>query len=446
MNRSIKGRILLVEDDESLRRIYAYHLTREGYAVEEAPEGHRALVLLEERPVDVVLTDVRMPGMDGRELMKVILERHSDLPVVVLTAYGTIEEAVEAMRLGAADYLTKPVEREALLLAVEKALRLRGLAQENRRLRRRLESVAPLEGLLGASSVMEGLRETIRKVAPSEATVLITGESGTGKEKVARALHALSPRRGGAFLALNCAALPKDLLESELFGFEKGAFTGALAAKPGKFLLASGGTLLLDEVGDMDLSLQAKLLRVLQERVIDPVGGRCPVPVDVRVLASTHRDLRTLVQEGRFREDLYWRLHVIPIHVPPLRDRGEDILLLFSAFYREESGRTPEVTPEAAARLRAHSWPGNVRELKALCTRLAVLHPGVPVTPDLLPPDTGGEGGGAGEEGGLWALERQAIVRALKDHGGNRSAAARALRIPRHVLLYRLKKFDVEPE
>jgi len=441
---AVRGRILLVEDDESLRKVYAYHLAREGYAVEEASEGLGALRLLERRSVDVVLTDVRMPGMDGRDLLKALRERHPDLPVVVLTAYGTIEDAVEAMRLGAADYLTKPVEREALLLAAEKAMRLRCLTQENRRLRRRLEAVARLEGLLGTSPAMERLRGAIEKVAPSEATVLITGESGTGKERVARALHALSPRREGPFLALNCAALPRDLLESELFGYEKGAFTGALASKPGKFLLASGGTLLLDEVGDMDLSLQAKLLRVLQERVVDPVGGRRPVPVDVRVLAATHRDLKALVEEGRFREDLYWRLHVIPLHVPPLRERGEDVLLLFSAFYREESGRSPEVTPEAAFRLRAHSWPGNVRELKSLCTRLAVLHPGAPVTPDLLPPEIGGGGWGARVGGGLWALEREAIVRALRDHGGNRSAAARALEIPRHVLLYRLKKYGIE--
>lgn len=444
MKEGAKGRLLLVEDDASLRKVLAYPLVQAGYHVAEAAEGRGALRILESREVDAVLTDVRMPGMDGFELLAALRERDPSLPVIVITAYGTIEDAVRAMRMGAADYLTKPVEKEGLLLAVEKAMRLRDLASENRRLRERLRREKPLDNLLGTSPTMERLRETLRKVGPSEATVLITGESGTGKELVARVLHDLSPRREGPFLALNCAALPRDLLESELFGYEKGAFTGAGAAKPGKFVLASGGTLLLDEIGDMDLPLQAKLLRVLQERTVDPLGSRESLSVDVRVLAATHLDLRAAVREGRFREDLFWRLHVIPVEVPPLRERGEDILLLFSSFYREECGRSPVVEPEAKALLLAHPWPGNVRELKSLCTRLAVLHPGHPVTAGLLPPEmrTGGAAHRAVE--GLWALEREAIARALREHGGNRSAAARALKIPRHVLLYRMRKFGIE--
>jgi len=439
-----KGRVLLVEDEPNLRRVLSYQLERQGHSVIQASDGAAALDRLEEGPVDVVMTDVRMPGMDGMELLEALRSKRPGLPVVVMTAYGTIADAVEAMKRGAADYLTKPVDQRALLLVVEKALRIADLSTENRRLKRALVQRKPLEAAVAASRAMREVLETVERVAPTEATVLITGESGTGKELVARALHGLSGRSGGPFVAVNCAALPRDLLESELFGHEKGAFTGAVESRPGRFALAHGGTLFLDEVGDMDLSLQAKILRALQERVVDPVGGREPRSVDVRVLAASNRDLAAAVEEGAFRRDLYYRLNVIPIRIPPLRERPEDIRVLAAHFLREYGGSDVEVTPEAWEVLLAHSWPGNVRELQNICQRIAILSRGLPVTPEILPADLlpdGKRAAGRGE--GLWDLERDAILRALRENGGNRSAAARALRIPRHVLLYRLRKFGL---
>jgi two-component system NtrC family response regulator len=434
----------LVEDEPNLRRVLSYQLERQGHSVVQASDGASALDRLAEGPVDVVMTDVRMPGMDGLELLAALGERRPGLPVVVMTAYGTIADAVEAMKRGAADYLTKPVDQKALLLVVEKALRIADLTGENRRLKNALAEKKPLETAVAASRSMREVLRTVERVAPTEATVLITGESGTGKELVARALHGLSGRSAGAFVAVNCAALPRDLLESELFGHERGSFTGAVESRQGKFLQAHGGTLFLDEVGDMDPTLQSKILRALQERVVDPVGGREPRPVDVRVLAASNRDLRSAVEEGSFRRDLYYRLNVIPIHIPPLRERPEDLRLLLSHFLREYGGSEAEVTPEAWEILLGHSWPGNVREVQNVCQRLAILSRGVPVTPDLLPSDlrAGARVPPARGEG-LWDLEREAILTALREHGGNRSAAARSLRIPRHVLLYRLKKFGL---
>jgi two-component system NtrC family response regulator len=413
--------------------------------VTAAADGNSALERLSVEPCDLVLTDVRMPGMDGRELLRAVRERDADLPVVVMTAYGTIQDAVEAMKAGAADYLTKPVEREALILTVQKALRVSSLARENRRLRESLAETRPLEAIVGTGPALQDLLRTLRRVGPSDATVLIAGESGSGKELVARALHALSPRATGPFVAINCAAMPRDLLETELFGHEKGAFTGAFEARPGRFVQASGGTLLLDEIGDMDLALQAKLLRVLQEKVVDPVGSRASRPVDVRVLAATNRDLQAAVKNGVFREDLFWRLHVIPLRVPPLRERTEDLPLLLARFYKQYSGLEPVLDSRSIELMKAYPWPGNVRELQSLCQRLAILHPGRAVTPELLPPEIRGKEPGEGEPSdGLWGVERDAIVKALRENGGNRSAAARALKVPRHVLLYRMKKFGIE--
>jgi two-component system NtrC family response regulator len=370
-----------------------------------------------------------------------------DLPVLLLTAYGTIQDAVGAMREGAFDYLTKPVDKETLLRAARKALQVGDLKRENRRLREHLELQHPLDALIGSSTAMEATRALIRKAGPTEATVLLTGESGTGKELAAKALHALSRRADGPFVALNCAALAPELLESELFGHAKGSFTGAVGEHPGKFRLAHGGTLLLDEIGDMDPRLQAKILRTLQERVVDPVGATRPVPVDVRLIAATNRDLLALVASGTFREDLYFRLAVLTIRVPPLREREGDILLLMKHFYRQEGGGDLTLAPAASALLEAYAWPGNVRELANLCQRLAILHPRQRVTEELLPLEIGG-GVGAGEaeaEGGhgLWDQERAAILKALTESGGNRSAAARALKVPRHILLYRMKKYGL---
>jgi DNA-binding NtrC family response regulator len=436
-------RILLVEDDSNLRRVMVYHLEKEGFTVEEAADGLLAVDALETAPFDLVITDVRMPGMDGIELLKAVRQQDRDVPVVVMTAYGTIGDAVEAMQAGAADYLTKPVERETLLLAVDKALRLRGLARENRRLRETLQERKPEATMLGTSRAFQDVLAMVRKVAPTEATVLITGESGTGKELIARAIHSLSPRASKPFVAINCAAMPRDLLESELFGHEKGAFTGAVEAKPGKFQQAHQGTLLLDEIGDMHLGLQAKILRALQEKVVDPIGSRGPQAVNVRVLAATHRDLQQAVREGAFREDLYWRLNVIPIHVPPLRDRKEDVPLLFRHFYRDYGGEAG-IAAEAEALLSSYNWPGNVRELQNVCQRMAVLHPGTEIAPHLLPEELRRGAPPSGDhQSGLRGMERDAIVRALNAHGGNQSAAARALKIPRHILLYRMKKYGI---
>lgn len=444
------SRVLLVEDDANLRRVLSYHLEQKGYAVTPAADGPSALGLLGREPFDLVLTDVRMPGMDGFELLRVIGERNVEIPVVVMTAYGTISDAVEAMRLGAADYLTKPVERESLLLAVQRALRVSDLAKENRRLKQTLRDRHPEEMLLGTSPAIQESLEAIRRVAPTDATVLVTGESGTGKELAARAIHSLSNRARRAFVAINCAALPAELLESELFGHEKGSFTGAIQAKQGKFQQADTGTLFLDEIGDMDLGLQAKILRALQERTVDPVGSRQPVTVDVRLIAATNRDLMERVKLGLFREDLFWRLNVIPLRMPPLRDRREDILLLLRHFYQESWGGELRLEPVAQSLLVAYSWPGNVREIQNFCQRLAVLYPGRPITADLLPAEMREAkpeaGAGEREEAptGLWAMEREAIVGALREHGGNRSAAARALQVPRHILLYRMKKYGLD--
>jgi two-component system NtrC family response regulator len=354
------------------------------------------------------------------------------------------------MRQGAFDYLTKPVDKETLLRTVQRALQIGDLRRENRLLRENLVEHKPLEAILGTSAAVEAMRDLIRKAGPTTATVLLTGESGTGKELAARALHALSLRSKGPFVALNCAALTPDLLESELFGHAKGSFTGAIADHPGKFRQAEGGTLFLDEIGDMDIRLQAKILRALQERVVDPVGSRDPVPVDVRLVAATNKDLSARVREGLFREDLFYRLAVLAIRVPALRERGADRLLLMKHFYRLCGGGELNLEAQAQQALEAYSWPGNIREMMNVCQRLAILSPRQTVTPDLLPPEIsdavppGIEACEAPEEGGLWAQERAAIVRALQENGGNRSAAARALRVPRHILLYRIKKYGLE--
>jgi len=439
-------RILLAEDDVNLRKVLAFHLKGAGYAVVEAEDGEEALALFAEKTPDLVLTDVRMPKMDGYALLKEIRGRAGGAPVVVLTAYGTIREAVEAMKQGAADYLTKPVEREGLLMAVERVLKLMDLEEENRSLRERLRESRPQDLLLGDGPAMSRVKALIDRVASAEATVLITGESGTGKELAARSIHVLGSRSAGPFVAINCAAVPPDLLESELFGHVKGAFTGALSDRPGKFRTAEGGTVFLDEIGDMDLNLQAKLLRVLQERTVDPVGAGRSVPVDVRVLAATNHDLAEAMREGRFREDLYWRLNVIPLGMPPLRERPEDVPVLLHHFYRRFAGRDLRITREAEALLAAHAWPGNIRELMNLCQRLAVLHRRDVIEAGMLPDEMRGaapEGASRAPEGGLWDMERDAIRAALEEHGGNRTAAARALKIPRHVLLYRLKKYGI---
>ncbi len=435
------SKILLVEDDSSLLEVLAFHLEEAGHEVLRADGGQRAVDLLKKKTVDLVLTDIRMPGLDGKALLRVVHGRDPDLPVVVMTAYGTIGDAVEAMRLGAVDYLTKPVTRETLLLTVEKAARVERLAKENRSLKKALHKQDPEMGIIGTSAAVQQVMASVRQVAPTDATVMITGESGTGKELVARTLHALSPRNGRPFVALNCAAFPKELLESELFGHQKGSFTGATDSKPGKFQLADGGTLFLDEIGDMDVALQGKILRALQERVVDPIGAKVSVKVDVRIVSATHRDLAAAARAGSFRQDLFWRLNVIPIHVPPLRERPEDIVLLLSHFYRKFGVGEIRISREAVEVLENYAWPGNIRELQNLGQRLAILHPGEEITPQLLPPFLTQD---EEMQTSLWGVERETILRALRMAGGNQSKAARALKIPRHILRYRMKKHHID--
>ncbi len=445
----MKPLILLVDDDANLRRILAHHLQQAGYEAVSAGNGREGLEAMARQAVDLPIPDVRMPELDGLALIRETRNSNPDLPVIVMTAYGTIQDAVEAMRLGAFDYLTKPVDRETLLRSVQKALQMGDLRRENSRLRENLAEQHPLEAMIGASPALEAAKEMIRRAGPTEATVLLEGESGTGKEVAARAIHALSPRAGGPFVPLNCAALSSELLESELFGHVKGAFTGAVMDHPGRFRQAAGGTLFLDEIGDMEPRLQAKILRALQERVVDPVGSKAPVAVDVRLVAATHRDLRAMVREGSFREDLYYRLAVLTIRVPPVRERGEDALILLKHYYRRFGGGELELDEGAKKALSSHPWPGNIREIMNVCQRLAVLNPREKVVRDLLPaeirlPTMAAEDPESSERGGLWDQERAAILRALEEQGGNRSAAARALRVPRHILLYRMKKYGLD--
>jgi two-component system NtrC family response regulator len=368
------ARILLIDDDDGLREVLAYTLREQGHEVETAADGTAGLVLLERAVPDAVITDLKMPGIDGLEVLRRAHEIDATLPVIVLTAFGSIEDAVAAMRDGAHDYLTKPYNRDELRLTVEKALEKRRLVQENRTLRDRLREERRRMPLVHASPAMERVVAAIRRLAPTDATVLVTGESGTGKELVAQSLHNLSDRWDGPFVAINCAAIPHDLMESELFGHERGAFTGAVREKPGKFRQAHGGTLLLDEVADLAADLQTKLLRVIETRLVDPVGGTRPVPVDVRIVAATNADLGLRVAEGRFREDLYYRLNVIPIHLLPLRERLDDIPALWEQFVeRFAPGVKIRTSPELVRALMRRPWPGNARELANLCQRLVLL-------------------------------------------------------------------------
>ena len=448
------AKILVIDDDSSLRRVLEYNLQQEGYDVFTAADGESGLKLFEEKAPALVITDLKMPGMGGFQLLAAVKERSPATVVIVLTAFGAIDTAVEAMKLGAFDYLTKPFNREELKLTVKKGLQLQGLSEENRLLKEELSGRAEFKSIVGTSRAMEGVFSVVRKVADTEATILITGESGTGKELVARAIHSGSSRRGGPFVAVNCAAIPRDLLESELFGHVKGAFTGAVRDKEGKFQLAEGGTIFLDEVGDLPLELQPKLLRVLQERVVEQVGGTTPQRIDLRVVAATNADLEKWIAEGRFREDLYYRLCVIPIQLPPLRERPEDIPLLVRYFCAKFGAEGVTFSRQALERLQAYAWPGNVRELENTVERLLIMRDGDQIGPDELPDKvSAGAGGAATPEGGvlrlpaegysLEQLEMEAVLEALARCDWNQTQAARFLRIPRHTLIYRMEKYNI---
>src|SRR5499426_668219 len=369
--------ILVADDDPGLRESLERTLAREGYRVVVASDGQAALERLQGGGVDLVLTDLKMPGLSGIELLRAAKAIAPDVDVILLTAFGTIEEAVKAMKDGAYDFLTKPVQRAQLQRVIRQALERRDLIQQNRALQQRLDALLKQGDVIGASPAFRRMMTLVQQVADSSATVLVQGESGTGKELVARAIHERSPRRQGPFVAVNCAALPETLLESELFGYEKGAFTGAAGRKEGRFELASGGTLFLDEVADLSLVTQPKILRVLQEGEFERLGGTRTLQVDVRIVAATNRDLSEMVKDKRFREDLYYRLNVITVRVPPLREHPEDIRLLAQHYlrvYSAKNGRKLEgFSTEAIARLESYAWPGNVRELENLVERSVLL-------------------------------------------------------------------------
>ena len=455
----MKDSVLVVDDEAGVRASLAGILGDEGYAVEAVDTGEAALAALEASRYDLVLLDVWLPGQDGLEVLRRIRERDAELPVIVISGHGTIETAVKAVRLGAQDFVEKPLALEKTLLAVRNALRQRRLETELRELRDRLDERYTM---VGESAAIRRLRGEIAQAAPSNGRVLIFGENGTGKELVARAIHAQSQRCAAPFVEVNCAAIPEELIESELFGHTKGAFTGALAARKGKFELADGGTLFLDEIADMSLKTQAKVLRALQEQRIEPVGGAGGVDVDVRVIAATNKDLEAEIRAGRFREDLYFRLNVIPFVVPPLRERREDIALLtrhFMQLLSAEHGRRPrEVSGEALSALARLAWPGNVRELRNILERLVIMTPGERIElrhlPASLATSPAGQAGADTQElsadasqGTLQAareeFERRYIQRRYRECGGNMSRTAEVLGVERSNLYRKMKAYGL---
>ncbi|MCO5045022.1 MAG: sigma-54 dependent transcriptional regulator [Kiritimatiellae bacterium] len=444
-----KPLVLIVDDEKNSREGLARALQR-SYDVRLAENGPRALEILANEPVDVMLSDVRMPGMDGLTLLQRAIARSPAPVCIMLTAYGSIELAVEAMRRGAYDFMTKPINLDRLELVLKRALESRALEVENRALREQLDARFGLENIVGQSPALQEVFDTIRQVAQSRATVLIQGESGTGKELVAQALHRLSPRSKGPFIAVHCAALSETLLESELFGHERGAFTGATERRRGRFELADGGTLFLDEIGEIDSSLQVKILRVLEERRFERVGGQETIDVDVRLVAATNRDLKKKVEEGTFREDLFYRLDVVAIRLPPLRERVGDLPLLvdhFISVFAEENGKKiVGITPEAMQALGGYEWPGNVRELRNMVERMVVLARGEKLTLRDVPLHVRGELDAAPARGGALSLEaneKQMIVRALKASGGNVTKAAAELGISRRTLHRKLNEYGL---
>ncbi|MDA8020296.1 MAG: sigma-54 dependent transcriptional regulator [Thermoanaerobaculia bacterium] len=447
-------RILVVEDDTDQRGLVASILEGSGYVVAQAGSLAEARRVLEGAPLDLVLSDWQLGDGEGTELLRYVQSQLPATAFVMVTAYGTIARAVEAVRSGADDYLSKPFERQGLLLSVDRVLRARRLQDENRRLSEELAERDRLVDLVGRAPSMQRLFRQVEKLAGTEATILVTGESGTGKELAARALHDLSRRSSGPFVPVNCAAIPEGLLESEFFGVEKGAFTGADRARRGKLEAAAGGTLFLDEVGELPLALQPKLLRFLQEGRYSRVGEAGERDADVRLIAATHRDLAAEVKEGRFREDLYYRLHVVPLAMPPLRDRREDVPLLVEHFAaragRRHGVRVPSLPPAVLRRLLDHTWPGNVRELGNAVERLVLLAENGQVSEDDLPGSFSAQGDGASgfrlpPDGMSWhSHEKDCLRQALAYSAGNRAQAARLLDLPYKAFLYRMEKHELE--
>ena len=446
----MSGRILVVDDEQSMCEALAAGLAPRGFSVRWETSAEAGLALLETAEVDVVLSDLNMRGMDGLALCERIVANRPDLPVVVITAFGSLETAIAAIRAGAYDFITKPVKMDALAVALARAVQHRSLGEEVKRLRRLVGETQRFEELIGDSPAMRKLHQLLDRVADSDASVLITGESGTGKEVVAKALHRRGNRKDGPLVAINCAAMPEQLLESELFGHVRGAFTDARAARTGLFVQANGGTLLLDEIGDLPLALQPKLLRALQERTVRPIGGSEEVAFDVRLVATTNRDLESAVEEGLFREDLYFRINVIPVETPPLRARGNDVLLLaqhFLVHFAEKARKSVTgLSPPAAERLLAYAWPGNVRELQNSMERAVALTQYEQITVDDLPEKIRAyrpshvliAADDPSELVPLEEMERRYILRVMEAVGGNRTLAAKVLRIGRKTLYRKL--------
>ena len=449
----MKPSVLVVDDEAGVRSALSGVLRDEGYQVDAVESGEACLDRVARAPYDVIVLDIWLPGLDGLATLERLRQRHVDAPIVMISGHGNIESAVRAIKMGAFDFVEKPLSLEKTVLVVGNAVRQRRLEAENRALRAHVDRRL---AMVGESYVMTQLREQIAMAAPTNGRVLIYGENGTGKELVARSVHALSRRRNGPFVEVNCAAIPEELIESELFGHIKGSFTGALADRRGKFELADGGTLFLDEIGDMSLKTQAKVLRALQEQVVEPVGGASSVRVDVRVLAATNKDLPTEIRFGRFREDLYFRLNVIPIFVPPLRERPEDILLLAEHFMTElarEYGRRPKrFDPGAGAGLQSYRWPGNVRELRNVIERLMIMVPGETITLADLSFLQGAADAGSTVPGLIEPLheardrfERDYILKALAAQQGNISRTADALGVERSNLYRKMRAFGIAP-
>ncbi len=447
-----KALILLIDDDVSLNRVISYQLQEMGYDVATATDGEQGLEQFKQKSFDVVITDLQLPGLHGMDLLSAIRRQDKNVIIIIITAYGTVDNAIEASRLGADDYLTKPFGKETLRFTIEKALRLRNLQSENVQLRGELYQKYDFGNLIGKSSAFEDALKLTGRVAESDATALIQGESGTGKELFARAIHYNSPRKKKPFITANCPSIPDNLMESELFGHVRGAFTGALKDRKGKFELADHGTIFLDEIGDLREELQAKLLRVLQEKEIERVGDSRQIKVDARVVAATNKNLDQLVTSGQFREDLYYRLNVVNISIPPLRKRKDDIPFLVEHFINKYAKQKQfSITDDSLQIMYQYDWPGNVRELENCIERAIVIATSPLITPDVLPPMIRNitlhnktlRSEDSLENKTLEQVEKQAIENALKKTAGNQTKAARLLNIPRHVLIYRIKKMDI---
>ncbi|MBN1350313.1 sigma-54-dependent Fis family transcriptional regulator [candidate division KSB1 bacterium] len=446
------NKILFIDDDENLSRVVSFQLRQMGFEVATASDGEQGLKQFKQNGFDIVLTDLQLPGMDGMALLSAIRRLDKRAIIIIITAYGSVENAIEASHLGADDYLTKPFGKETLRFILEKTIRFRQLEVENLQLRSELYQKYDFHNLIGKSAAMEAVLKLTGQVAASDATVLIQGESGTGKELIARAIHYNSPRKERPFITVNCPSIPENLMESELFGHVRGAFTGALKDRKGKFQLADKGTLFLDEIGDMKEDLQAKLLRVLQEKEFERLGESDLNKVDVRVVAATNKNLDDLVRDGQFREDLYYRLNVVSLMIPPLRDRRDDIPFLVDHFIQKYSkGQHYRIADDALKMLCEYDYPGNVRELANMIERAIVISKAPLLTADLfLPlqhikrasrlPDNANS---MHEDMTLEEIERKAILQALGASNGNQTKAAQRLAIPRHVLIYRMKKLGI---